>query len=379
MTFLYFHENKLTIMKNNLLLFSCFLLFLSCNSNPSVESVGNIQNTSLDEKKIIYVCPPCNNDCDKLEFDKAGICPHCNMELILKPTMDNNTNTKKQKIAFYLQSGVEVLDFAGPMEVFAYAGFEVFTVSKTKDPIVSQGILKIIPDYSIEDAPPADILAFFGGNGSNTSKDRAVTDWVKSQKEIDYHFSVCTGAFILGEAGILKGKTATTFHDALDDFEERFPETKVLRNTRFIDNGNVITTAGISAGIDGALHLVAKLKGLNEARRTAYYMEYDKWIPGEGLILSEDNPYKEIDDIEHLNDYVGQFEFRNGKQLELFVNTKERSLYAKIEERNFPLFFVEKNKFQNVSGNMVLFKRNEKNEISGYSAENEVDKFYKKL
>ena len=68
------------------------------------------------------------------------------------------------KIAFYLQSGVEILDFAGPLEVFSYAGFEIFTVSKTTEPILSQGVLKIIPDYSIDNAPKADILAFFGGN-----------------------------------------------------------------------------------------------------------------------------------------------------------------------------------------------------------------------
>lgn len=364
-------------MKNNLLLISCFLLlFFSCNSNQPVDT---FQNVSLTENNPIYVCPPCNSDCDQLEFDKAGICPHCNMKLILKPNIDNNINTKEKKIAFYLQSGVEVLDFAGPMEVFAYAGFEVFTVSKTKEPIVSQGILKIIPDYSIEDAPPANILAFFGGNGSNTSKDKAVIDWVTSQKNIDYHFSVCTGAFILGEAGILKGKTATTFHDALDNFEKKFPETKVLKDVRFVDNGKVITTAGISAGIDGALHLVAKLKGLNEARRTAYYMEYDKWIPGEGLILSDDNPYQNIEDITQLKDYIGQFEFQDGKQLELFVNEKERALYAKIEDRNFPLFFVENDVFQTVNGGTVTFKRNQKNEISGYQSSREANKFFKKL
>jgi putative intracellular protease/amidase len=89
--------------------------------------------------------------------------------VLVKQTLEQrkkSMNAKRLKICFYLQDGVEVLDFAGPMEVFSYAGFEVFTVSKTKDPIISQGILKIIPDYGINNAPPADILAFFGGNSN---------------------------------------------------------------------------------------------------------------------------------------------------------------------------------------------------------------------
>ena len=190
-------------------------------------------------------------------------------------------------ILFYLQNGVEVLDFAGPMEVFSYAGFSIATVSKTKDPIVSQGILKIIPDYSIADAPPADILAFFGGNAGNASNDTAVISWLKKQPVPEYYFSVCTGAFILGRAGVLDNLTATTFHESIASLQKALPSTTVLANTRFVDNGKVITTAGISAGIDGALHLVAKIRGEEAARQVAYYMEYDKWVPGQGLIVSK--------------------------------------------------------------------------------------------
>ena len=190
-------------------------------------------------------------------------------------------------ICFYLQDGVEVLDFAGPMEVFAYAGFHVFTVSRKKEPILSQGILKILPDYSIDDAPPADILAFFGGNSGAPSGDTAVISWIKSREpSTSYFFSVCTGAFILGKAGILDNLTATTFHSQIDRLRSTLPNTRVLANTRFVDNGHVITTAGISAGIDGALHLVARLKGEGVAREVAAYMEYDKWIPNQGLVVS---------------------------------------------------------------------------------------------
>ncbi len=246
---------------------------------------------NAQHQKTIYVCPPCDNICDTKTFEMAGKCDVCNMKLTTKAALEKSKNAKKT-IAFYLQEGVEVLDFAGPMEVFAYAGYEIFTVSKTKEPILSQGILKILPDYSIEDAPQADILAFFGGNAGNAYRDKKVIDWVKAPEDVEYYFSVCTGAFILAEAGILDGQTATTFHGALSGLKKNYPKVKVKRNVRFVDNGRVITTAGVSAGIDGALHMVAKLQGLKKAKEVAFYMEYDKWEPGEGLILTADNPYK---------------------------------------------------------------------------------------
>ncbi len=237
-----------------------------------------------------YICPPCESTCDSLVFNQAGDCPQCHMKLVLKSELKKDKVSKKT-IAFYLQDGTEVLDFAGPMEVFSYAGYKVFTVSKTMQPIRSQGILRILPDYSIHNAPKADIIALFGGNASAAAKDKSVVDWIKSQEKIEYYFTVCTGAFILAETGILNGKSATTFHKSLNHFESRYPQIKVHKAVRFVDNGNIITTAGISAGIDGALHLVARLEGLDRAKWIASHMEYDKWVPGEGLILIENNPY----------------------------------------------------------------------------------------
>lgn len=241
------------------------------------------QNVSLEESTI-YICLPCGNSCDQELYSQQGICTQCNMALIRKKL--------PKTIAFYLQDGVEVLDFAGPLQVFSYAGYEVFIVSKDKKSLKSQGVLTITPDYSIEDAPKADILAFFGGNATPVNTDQNVIDWIKDQNDVQYYFSVCTGAFILAQAGILDGKVATTFHDELLDFEVRYPAIDVRKGVRFVDNGKIITTAGISAGIDGALHMVAKLQGLNVAKRTAYHMEYDNWVIGNGLILSDDNPYE---------------------------------------------------------------------------------------
>lgn len=203
-----------------------------------------------------------------------------------KHQTDTTTAQKKISICFYLYDGVEVLDFAGPMEVFSYAGFNVFTVAKTKASLTSQGILKINPDYSIADAPPADIFAVFGGDDNVTTNDPEVIAWIKSRdKATQSYFSVCTGAFILGKAGLLDHLQVTTFHRSIANLQSAVPSAKVLSNVRYVDNGRIITTAGISAGIDGALHLVAKLKGKDEAKRIAAHMEYDKYQAEQGLIV----------------------------------------------------------------------------------------------
>ncbi len=301
-----------------------------------------------------YVCPPCGSHCDKEHYYKPGVCPHCNMVLIRKDL--------SKTIAFYLQDGVEVLDFAGPMEVFSYAGYKIFTVSKTKKPIKSQGILTVTPDYSIEDAPPADILAFFGGNAQSAFEDKKVINWIKSQDSIQYHFSVCTGAFLLAEAEILDGKTATTFHNALDGLDKNYSKIDVRRDVRFVDNGRVITTAGISAGIDGSLHLVAKLQGLNAAKRTAYYMEYDNWVPGDGLILSSDNPY-----IKHAKDlkvFEGAYEYKNNAKIQLKL--VDGDLKAEVNGILYPIYHETDDIFSDVGSEPIYFERNSSGEVIGY-------------
>ena len=318
------------------------------------------QHSVIPETK--YICPPCNSSCDEIEHDEPGICSHCNMVLMKK----NDSKT----IAFYLQDGVEVLDFAGPMEVFVYAGYQVFTVSATESPIKSQGILKVTPDYSIENAPKADILAFFGGNSTAAVQNPKVIDWVKNQEDVQYHFSVCTGAFILAEAGVLDGKTATTFHNALENLENSYPQVDVRKNVRFVDNGNVITTAGISAGIDGALHLVAKLQGVNVAKRTAYYMEYDNWKVGDGLILTEENPYLNHISAADLQEYEGTYEYENNGKIELKLNTANKELYTVIDGLTHPIYHENGDSFSNETNRPIQFKRDSNGSILGYTLQN---------
>lgn len=238
-----------------------------------------------------YICPPCNHTCDTATYQQPGNCAHCGMKLIEK----NKQVLKDEKITvcFYLYDGVEVLDFAGPMEVFSYAGFKIITVAKTKAPLLSQGILKITPGYSIKDAPQADIFAVFGGSDEVATDDPEVISWIRSRDSTTKsYFSVCTGAFILGKAGLLDQLTVTTFHKSITNLQKAVPKAKVLQKVRYVDNGRVITTAGISAGIDGALHLVSKLRGKEVAEAIAKQIEYDKYVPEQGMDLSNQKPPK---------------------------------------------------------------------------------------
>jgi transcriptional regulator GlxA family with amidase domain len=227
-----------------------------------------------------YVCPPCGTDCHNRSFDKPGTCPVCGMTLVKESSM--------KKVAIFLYDGVELLDFSGPGEVFAAStNFKVYTVSVDGKEIVSQGFLHVKPDYSLEEAPRPDILILPGGGTGPSQNNVHVINWIKSNvSDNQVALSVCTGAFLLAKAGLLDGKTATTWYGAIDRFRQAAPKTKVLENIRFVDNGNIITTAGVSAGIDGALHLVERIHGPAEAKRVAQYMEYDKWVPENGVVVS---------------------------------------------------------------------------------------------
>ncbi|GAB3947086.1 DJ-1/PfpI family protein [Spirosoma harenae] len=198
-------------------------------------------------------------------------------------------NARKRNVAIFIHNGVEVLDFSGPSEVFASTeGFNVYTVSLSKEPIISQRFIKIIPNYSLDDCPKPDIVVLPGGQTGPFLENGPLIDWIKaSARDAEIMLSVCTGAGLLAKAGLLDGKQATTFHNYIDALQKATPNAKILRDTRFVDNGQIITTAGVSAGIDGALHVVAKLKGLAVATKTARYMEYDKWKPNEGLIVDQ--------------------------------------------------------------------------------------------
>ena len=194
-------------------------------------------------------------------------------------------NETSKKVAIFLYPGVEILDFAGPSEVFAASGYETFTMSADGKEILSQGFITVKPQYSLENAPIPDIVVFPGGGAGAPSRDTRILNWAKKLHERgSILMSVCTGAQILAKAGLLDDKNVTTWHGFVKELQAMLPNSVVLTDTRYVDNGNIITTAGVSAGIDGALYLVARLNGMQVAKETAHYMEYDKWDPKAGRV-----------------------------------------------------------------------------------------------
>jgi putative intracellular protease/amidase/YHS domain-containing protein len=184
----------------------------------------------------------------------------------------------RRSVVILIFSGMELLDFAGPAEVFASAGFKVSTVALNRNPIRCMGLVSLTPDHTLADCPRADILVIPGGSTA-VSRNKSVTDWVAERAtEAEVTMSVCTGAFVLAKAGVLDGKAATTHWSGISALRKQFPKITVLDEQRVVDNGNIVTTAGVSAGIDGALHVVDRLLGRPAATKTARYMEYI-WQP----------------------------------------------------------------------------------------------------
>jgi transcriptional regulator GlxA family with amidase domain len=192
---------------------------------------------------------------------------------------------------------VEILDFCGPFEVFASATlpsetdgdpearlFEVFTVAEQPQVVACRGGLLVQPNHTLEDHPPLDLVVIPGGYGTRREQENPVVlDWIARQRRSGaLTTSVCTGAFLLGAAGLLDGGRATTHWTTIDGLGTRHPTTEVLADARVVDEGEIITSAGVSAGIDMALHVVRRLYGDEVARRTARDMEYDggEWVMG---------------------------------------------------------------------------------------------------
>ncbi len=194
-----------------------------------------------------------------------------------------------RNVAIVVYEGVEILDFAGPAEVLKSAGgnaeiggapaLNVYTVARSTAPVTAQQFIKIVPNHSIEDAPRPDVVVIPGGQSSALTDDPAMRDWLmKTTEAAEVTLTVCTGAFPLAQAGRFDGMEITTWYGAIPRLQKPAPKTAVKNGRRFVDNGKYVTTAGVSAGIDGALHLVARLFGRRVADQTARYMEYH-WTP----------------------------------------------------------------------------------------------------
>ena len=249
--------------------------FLAADCLTALESRADaaVTRTSLDSVAAVYVCPPCGAPCDKLTFDKPGTCPNCGMTLIPLGGGKDGPAT----VAILLFNAAELIDFAGPWEVFGTAGFLVHTVAEKPESLTMVFGQKVLPDYTFDDSPKADVLMVPGGGVFNHLKNEALIGWIqKKSKEVSYVMSVCTGAFLLQKAGLLEGQTATATYGMIEDLAT--PKTRVVYDQRFVDNGTIITTAGLSSGIDGAFHLVSRILGKGRAQAAALAMEYN-WDP----------------------------------------------------------------------------------------------------
>jgi transcriptional regulator GlxA family with amidase domain len=191
--------------------------------------------------------------------------------------------SQPRQVAILIFPDAEVLDFAGPYEVFAVAGemlngspFHVYTVGTGLQPLVARNGLKVAANYTIETAPLPDILVLPGGSGSRVASQEPVyMDWIrKAADHAGYVMTVCTGARFTARLGWLDGKPYTTHHLAYDELRELVPDGKLQAGARFVESGKLISAAGISAGIDASLHLLRKLCGEEAAVTVAHYMEY---------------------------------------------------------------------------------------------------------
>lgn len=182
------------------------------------------------------------------------------------------------RVAFAVGDGVNVIDTSGPWEVFQDAAvfggsgqFELSTVASSTDPVTGSGGLRLEVDHAYGDAPQPNVVVI----PAHDAGDDTIA-WIRRvSRHADLVMSVCTGAFVLAQTGLLDGKTATTHHQSWDDFEASFPRVKLVRGSRFVEHDHLATAGGLTSGIDLALRVVERYLGREGAVATAEYMEYE--------------------------------------------------------------------------------------------------------
>ena len=194
------------------------------------------------------------------------------------------TREKQRKVAIFVFDGVQIIDFTGPYEVFGQAFRDVYTVAAQPGPVTTSMGMSVNQSYSFANAPRPDILVLPGGEVDSHLENPEVLRWIKeSSKDAEIVLSVCNGAFYLARAGLLDGLEATTFAPLIPELQRIAPKTRVVSDKRFVDNGKIITTTGLSSGLDGSIHVIDKLLGRERAERLARHLEY-RWQPGAGRL-----------------------------------------------------------------------------------------------
>lgn len=189
-------------------------------------------------------------------------------------------------IGIYIYNKAEVLDFSGPFEVFSTASrlfegsnpYNVFLIGETEKNVAARGGYYVVPHFGFDNHPAIDVLIVVGGDHTDEMNKPQVIEWIGQQAELASTVaSVCTGAFLLAQAGVLTAQKVTTHWEDIDDLKRSFPRLDVVEGVRWVEAGKYLTSAGISAGIDMSLHLVERLCDKALAQRTARQMDYD-WI-----------------------------------------------------------------------------------------------------
>lgn len=190
----------------------------------------------------------------------------------------------RPRVAILLFDGVEIIDYSGPYEVFGAAGYDVYTVGRSKAPVTTAMGLTVVPKYDFADMPRPDILLVPGGNITRPRADPETLDWIRKTTALVKHtLSVCNGAVILADTGLLDGLSATATDRWIPRMRVAYPKIHMVDDQRFVDNGKIITTAGLTAGIDGALHVVKLFDGNVTAQQVALGIEYN-WQPDQPFV-----------------------------------------------------------------------------------------------
>ena len=195
-------------------------------------------------------------------------------------------------VAFPISDGAVVIDFCGPYEVFRVVtgldgkpAFQLYTVADKIAPIKCSGDMIVVPNYTFENAPSPKVIVIPAQNGASD----AMLQWIReSTKTTDVTMSVCTGAFVLAQTGLLSGKAATTYHYAYTDLAMQFPDIQVKRGYRFVEEGKIATAGGLTSGMDLALRVVERYYGREKAMETADNLEYQGkgWMDSSGAANS---------------------------------------------------------------------------------------------
>ena len=269
-------ETSTTHVTAHLVLMTMFAALLVSLPGESVRAQGLL----ADDAKI-YWCPMRGAPCKLEDYDKAGTCNDCGMPLVTQASYQERRqgiDANRRTVGVVLYPGFELLDVFGPMEMFAYAeGLKVIRVAEEAGKIKSAQGAEVVAQYGFEDAPKLDIIMVPGGSGTfGELENETMLVWLKDRAaKAEITTSVCTGSAILAKAGVLDGKRATSNKHFFNLATEQSDKVDWVWEARWVDDGNVITSSGVSAGMDMALHLIKRLFGAATAEAIAEGTEYE--------------------------------------------------------------------------------------------------------